>query len=111
MKIWLLVWAHRDEWHVPGINVFTTKEEARTQFVNVAKEQLEYAAETTLLAVVDAAEETVKFEILKIWVEEVVTEFEMFIDGVELPEPEWYAPPDPETEGIAAMSRSSCGTR
>jgi len=97
MKLWLLVWAHRDEWHAPGITVFTTEQEARTQFITVVKEQLEYATETTLLAVVDAAAETVKFEILKIWVQEVETEWELFIDEVELPEPGSNAPPDPKT--------------
>ena len=98
MKIWLLIWAHRDEWNNPGVTVFTTEKEARTQFINVVKEQLEYVDESTLLAVVDAAEEPIKFEILKTWVQEVETEWELFIDEVELPEPGWYVPTDQLTD-------------
>ena len=109
MKIWVLVWASRDEWHAPGVSVFPIEETARDEFVKVAKAQLEYSAESTLLAVVEEAPTSMKYDILRIWVQDVETEFEMFIDEVQLPEPGWYAPPDSETEGIVAMSGSSCG--
>jgi hypothetical protein len=88
VKLWLVIWTERFEWHVPFIRLFRSEAEAQAYFVGIVQDILSQHEERTLLQLLEHCDRDQKFLIASTWIHEMTDDHELEVREMEVPEPE-----------------------